>query len=113
MYNEMQHMSVLRSEHFKGPDPTEQFCRSFGLSDYLPIAEGLLARHFRLASPVRYEVEDDHEIEQTYLVIDIEVCGDVDTVLVGYHRFTDEWLKVASENVRDRIRVSIDIVSRG
>jgi hypothetical protein len=104
-------MSVLRSEHFQAPDATEQFCRRFGLGDYLPIAEGLLARHFRLASPARYVIEDDPEIGQTFLVIEIEVRGETASVLDGYDRFTDEWLKVAPENVRDRIRVAYDVIS--
>jgi hypothetical protein len=83
------------------------------LSDFLPIAAGLAERHFRLASPVRYHVEDDPEIAQTYLVIELHVRGETGFILDGYDRLTDEWLKVAPESVRDRIRFSYDVVSRG
>ena len=103
-------MSVLPKDQFKAVDPTEEFCRRYGLGDYIPIVEGLLARHFTIVSPIARRVHDDAEIGESYLLFEFGVRGDVSEVLNGYDRFTDEWLRIAPEPVRDRIHVSFDVL---
>jgi hypothetical protein len=103
-------MSVLPNEQLEAVDPTEMFCRRFGLSDYIAIVKGLLVRHFDVASPIAHRVHDDPELGESYLLFEFGVRGDVDKVLNGYDRFTDEWIRLAPEPVRDRIHVSFDVL---
>ena len=71
-------------------DPAARFIEKHHLAMYLPLAEGLVRKHFEQAGDLRWEYETDPELPDQWLSLYFTVEGEVNEVVDNYDMLADE-----------------------
>jgi hypothetical protein len=87
-----------------------RFCLQMGILHYLYIAIDLLQKCFPTIKKLQPQIEKDPETEEEWLILDISLEGEVDTILDDYNSYTDKWVSSVPWPERQLIRLSYDIV---
>ena len=86
------------------------FCNRHNLLKYIPIVSDIIKRSFFNISSIDTEVLQDPDSDSQWFVINVEVSGDVDTVLDMYDRYAEEWVSRVPWPDRDKISLSYSII---
>jgi hypothetical protein len=91
-------------------DDQISFCLTHGILDYVEKAEAIIGRNFRDDCHVYTEIMKDPDIDEEWLVINVEVQGSVEEVLDMYDKATEEWVAEIPWPERDKLVLSYTIV---
>jgi len=70
----------------------EAFCKRQDIRKYVTVASDLINQRFSNIRSVESEVLQDPDAEDQFLVIHLEVKGEIEAVLDMYDRYTEEWV---------------------
>ena len=79
------------------------------LQNYLIQSVSLVQKHFPSVQEFSIEKEHDPETGEKWLVIDIDVAEEPDTLLNQYNNYTREWIQTAPHSISKRIRLSFNV----
>lgn len=88
----------------------EAFCNSQGISQYIKVASDLVNKCFSNIRSVDSEVLQDPDAEDQFLVIHLEVKGEIAAVLDMYDKYTEEWVSRVPWPAREKISLSYIII---
>lgn len=88
----------------------EAFCRRQGIRKYVNAASDLLNQCFSNVRGVDSEVLQDPDAEDQFLVIHLEVKGEIEAVLDMYDKYTEEWVSRVPWPERGKISLSYIII---
>ncbi|MDI6725897.1 MAG: hypothetical protein QMD32_02950 [Smithellaceae bacterium] len=88
----------------------EAFCNSQGISPYIKVASDLVNKCFSNIKGVAGEVLQDPDVEDQFLVIHVEVKGEIEAVLDMYDKYTEEWVTKVPWPERSKISLSYIII---
>lgn len=77
------------------PGLTEQatdFCRAQRILTYIPLAEGLVRKHFPRASGLRWDLEKDPDTRRRWMVLNFDANEPVTEAMEHYDAVTDGWI---------------------
>ena len=87
-----------------------QFCSTHHLLIALQESVQLIKACFPSIRNLELGLEQDPETAEEWLVIEIEVAGEIEEILERYDRYTEAWVKLASWPERDKVRLSYNII---
>jgi hypothetical protein len=85
---------------------TADFCNREGLSSYVAAASKFIAAHFCNVKSIDSEVLRCPDTDGRFLVIQLEVEGEIDTVLDMYDRYTAAWVSAVPWPERGKMNLS-------
>jgi hypothetical protein len=103
---------------YRATSPTEpplsgelsDFCVRHELSTHLRVAIGLLKGAFPYVERLNLQLERDPETGDEWVLIELNVSGDVDDVLRRYNHYTDLLVKSVPWPERHKIRIAYNIM---
>jgi hypothetical protein len=84
----------------------EAFCNRQGIRKYVTVASDLLNQCFSNVRSVESEILQDPDVEDQYLVIHLEVKGEIEAVLDMYDKYAEEWVSRITWPERAKICLS-------
>jgi hypothetical protein len=88
----------------------EAFCSRQGIRKYVTVASDLLNQCFSNIRGVDSEVLQDPDAEDQFLVIHLEVKGEIEAVLDMYDKYTEEWVSRVPWPERGKISLSYIVI---
>jgi len=86
-----------------------EFCRRHGLLQALLTAIALVETSFFLVDVTGIEIDEDPETGERWATINIDVVGDIESVLDQYDKYSERWVNSVQWPERGMIRLSYDI----
>ncbi|OGP85911.1 MAG: hypothetical protein A2V87_07390 [Deltaproteobacteria bacterium RBG_16_58_17] len=84
----------------------EAFCGCQGIRQYVNVASDLINQCFSNIQNVESEILQDPDAEDQFLVIHLEVKGEIEAVLDMYDKYTEEWVSRVPWPERAKISLS-------
>ncbi|MBU0652031.1 MAG: hypothetical protein KKG96_04035 [Proteobacteria bacterium] len=88
----------------------EAFCGCQGIRKYVNVASDLINQCFSNIRGVDSEVLQDPDAEDQFLVIHLEVKGEIEAVLDMYDKYTEEWVSRVPWPDRGKISLSYIVI---
>jgi hypothetical protein len=86
------------------------FCGRHELSTHLHVAIGLLRTSFPSVDRFNLQIERDPETGDEWILINFDVTGEIEDVLLWYDRYTELFVKSVPWPERDKIRMAYNIL---
>ena len=88
----------------------KEFCNRNGIRQYIPVASELIKRHFSNIQRIDSEILHDPDTEEQWLVINVQVKGEIEDILNMYDKYTGEWVSSVPWPEREKICLSYIII---
>ena len=88
----------------------EAFCGCQGIRKYVNVASDLINQCFSNIQNVESEILQDPDAEDQFLVIHLEVKGEIEAVLDMYDKYTEEWVSRVPWPERGKISLSYIVI---
>ncbi|HKZ18010.1 MAG TPA: hypothetical protein VJ161_11185, partial [Geobacteraceae bacterium] len=88
----------------------KEFCNRNGILQYIPVASELIKRHFSNIQRIDSEILHDPDTEEQWLVINVQVKGEIEDILNMYDQYTGEWVSSVPWPEREKICLSYIII---
>src|SRR5262249_45029667 len=86
------------------------FCAQEDITAELRIAIDLAKQCFDLDGEPSVRLEQDPEVESSYLVVDVVAKGSIDGVVAAYNSYASEWATAVAWPKVEKIRLAYDII---
>lgn len=113
VYNFIPHANILFNQQSVTSELSEDvinYSSEHNLQSYLDITIDLIDEFFTSLESSYIEVENDPEFEDEWLLINIAIRGDINSVVEQYDLFISEYVKMIPLPERNKIRLSYDII---
>jgi len=88
----------------------DAFCSRQGIRKYVNVASDLINQCFSNIQNVESEILQDPDAEDQFLVIHLEVKGEIEAVLDMYDKYTEEWVSRVPWPERGKISLSYIVI---
>jgi hypothetical protein len=88
----------------------KEFCQRHGVLQYIPEALKIIKCSFSNINTIYTELLQDPDSNEQWLVINVEVKGEIEDILDMYDKYTGEWVSRVPWPQRGKIRLSYIII---
>lgn len=88
----------------------KEFCKRYGVLQYIPVALEIIKRSFLDIQNIYTELLQDPDTDEQWLVINVEVKSEIEEVLDMYDNYTREWVSEVPWPEREKISLSYTFV---
>jgi len=84
----------------------KEFCKHHGVLQYISVALGIIKRSFSNIRTIYTELLQDPDTDEQWLVVNVEVKGEIEDILDMYDKYTGEWVSRVPWPERGKISLS-------